>query len=81
MAERKQVKEQKEEAERYTAKTTELANVTTESYLYQLYHVKVKGARGQGLGLGLGLGSGVGVRVSDDRELPLPALPCQGDGS
>jgi hypothetical protein len=31
------VKEQKEEAERYAAKTQELAGVTTESYLFQVH--------------------------------------------
>ena len=35
-AERKQVKEQKEEAERYAAKMQELAGLTTEGYLFQV---------------------------------------------
>ncbi|EKU21359.1 structural maintenance of chromosome-like protein, partial [Nannochloropsis gaditana CCMP526] len=39
-AERKQVKEQKEEAERYAAKKSELSALTTEAYLHRLYHVK-----------------------------------------
>jgi hypothetical protein len=38
-AERKQVKEQKEEAERYAAKSTELAELTTEGYLFQVCFV------------------------------------------
>lgn len=38
-AERKQVKEQKEEAERYAAKTQELAGLTTESYLFQVKYI------------------------------------------
>lgn len=38
-AERKQVKEQKEEAERFKQKQAELEDLKTESYLVQIFHI------------------------------------------